>query len=425
MFNSSAYITVITLCGSVLGLFIQIQLAKQFGLGVEMDSYLYSISLPAFMAGLMSSMMTYKLIPIIVNLEKDQELQKNYIKNIINGISKISIMMGVVGTVVMLYKNMYFYNSEISYYKNTYLLIILGWILGVAQIILSCFCSILNAKKLYVNAALVNLLPYVSIIIFLWSFKTILGIVSIPIGAIVGTVTALSIVWFRLGIKIINIKINLGINLDLLHIIRSSPWIIMGTSCFSSFAIVDAYWAPSSGEGVLSILGYAQRLLISFGNLAVSGPFAVIAPHFAELVRDKDNIGYRLFFTRSILIVGGIASIVAVVMFQYAELIIEILLQRGAFGEQETILVAKTLRYMLPGMVAMLMSAIALKALFCFENTHKGIALLGVTWTLGYFLLSGELHHLGSTGFAISYSIIWIFFLIAILIFNFIKTIQR
>ena len=59
-------------------------------------------------------------------------------------------------------------------------------------------------------------------------------------------------------------------------------------------------------------------------------------------------------------------------------------------------------------------SVIALRALFCLGGAAKASATLGLLWTFVYFCASGLLHNQGAPGLALSYSMVWFFFLLAI-----------
>jgi putative peptidoglycan lipid II flippase len=401
-----------------MGLIIQLELANRYGVDVVVDAYLFAISLPTFIAGLISSIMTYKIIPGVIKLQLNEKLQKIFIINIINGTTKLSIILGVAALVLMFYY-IYHINTNIINYKNINLLIILGCILGVLQIIFSCLFSILNVRKKYEYAAVLNLIPYLIIIVFLFTFGKIIGVFSILLGAIIGTLISIIISCNKLEVKIS--KINLVFNKDYYKLIYNAPMTILAMSCFSSYVIIDAYWAPLSGEGILASLGYAQRIILACGNLAVVGPLAISTNHFSQLVMEEKYLEYRRFLIKTILTVGGISIFIALIIFLYSELIVEILFQRGEFGKQETLMVSQALRYLSPGMVAMLISNIALRAVYSFEGIDKLTAFLGAFWSIGYFILSGKLYYLGLTGFAISYSIMWSIFLVLILTLNYIK----
>ena len=80
---------------------------------------------------------------------------------------------------------------------------------------------------------------------------------------------------------------------------------------------------------------------------------------------------------------------------------------RGDFNINDVEKVALTLRYMLPGMIFMLISVIELRIILCFKNVEEMACLLGIFWILSYFILCAVLNGIGIKGIAMAYSITW------------------
>ena len=195
---------------------------------------------------------------------------------------------------------------------------------------------------------------------------------------------------------------------------HSSTATALAMTCFSGYSIVDAYWGPRAGDGTLATLGYAQRLVIAFGNLAVAGPSAVLVPLFAEYIRDKNYHGFMKLMYRAFLVVGAVAISVAFFIDIFAVDIVQLLFGYGAFGSDQVSNVASTVINMTPGMVAMLLSVIGMRVLFCFDSAHKIAAILGLSWTIGYFFASSLASRHGAPGIALAYTTVWVVFFFAI-----------
>jgi putative peptidoglycan lipid II flippase len=123
-----------------------------------------------------------------------------------------------------------------------------------------------------------------------------------------------------------------------------------------------------------------------------------------------------------LFVVGGIAAGVAIVISTFARDLVELMFARGSFGPEEVEGVAQAIRYMAPGMVAMLLSVITLRALFCLDGAARVAAALGLAWSVAYFCMAGLNYSRGAPGIAQAYSIAWIGYLCCVLVMAIKKT---
>ena len=73
MFRSSMYVTALAIFASILGLIVQVLVAQSFGIGSVVDSYFFSLSWPLLIAGVISSALSFTLIPKVAALLLGQE----------------------------------------------------------------------------------------------------------------------------------------------------------------------------------------------------------------------------------------------------------------------------------------------------------------------------------------------------------------
>jgi putative peptidoglycan lipid II flippase len=422
MLRSSLIVTFLTLCASLLGFVVQLLLAQRFGVGVEVDAYLFSLSLPMFLAGLISAILSFNLTPRLVSVKNDVHFHRNLISTLVIGVSIIALALMILMGAGMTLLSQYLLPTEspIRYYSELQKLIIISCAVGGSQIVQGCVSAILISERKYIHSALIALTPYVGMLALLLVMDPSAGIMSVVIGMLLGTLTGVII-----GVALLRALIfpllwkgaNWG---ELLKLVSSSFYTTLAMSCFSAYAAVDAFWGPWAGDGVLATLGYAQRLVIAVGNLAVAGPSAILVPHLVEYLRDGNYRGFMNLMRRTFLLVGAISLMVAVFIGLFAADIVSLLFGYGEFDQEHVIQVADTITNMAPGMVAMLLSVIGFRVLFCFESVHKQIALLGLGWTFGYFVASSLAHEKGAAGIALGYSAIWIlvFCMTAILIYK-------
>lgn len=417
MFTKSICITFLSLGSSLIGFFVQILLAQRFGLGIELDAYLFSLSAPVFIAGTVSAMMSYSLIPRIVEYDQDRNYQRKYIGSVLIGVTVIAfVLMGILSKAL---SNLQIsglpVNSNIRYYQGLDTLMFVSYLIGAFQIVQGCIIAIINSIKKNVLASILSLFPFLGMLLFIVILGNFIGIISVPLGMLFGIIVCNIYGIFILSSRLLPLPSwNSLLWYELGKLIHSAPFAAIAMSCFSSYVIVDAYWAPQVGVGTLATMGYAQRLIIGFGSLVVAGPSAVLVPRMADFVRDNNYDSFRQFLIRALVIIGSISTLVALLLSIFAEPLIQLLFARGEFGHDQVILLASTIKHMLPGMVAMLISIITLRALFCFHKMDRIAAILSVLWTIAYFSSSYFFYHKGAVGLATGYSLAWLAFSISI-----------
>ncbi len=66
-------ITILTAFGSLTGFIIQALLARQFGIGNDMDLYLLALSIPLFGAAVFATAYSFSIVPQLVGIEDEKE----------------------------------------------------------------------------------------------------------------------------------------------------------------------------------------------------------------------------------------------------------------------------------------------------------------------------------------------------------------
>lgn len=407
MLRSSLLVTALSLFGSFLGLLVQVLMANRYGSGVVVDAYLYAISAPTFIAGMIASMLSYTVVPRVARAQGQPE-----------GSGRLTVSLLAASfciAAVFILSNPLLQRVQIAALPPTSPLqellaqtdlLLLGWFIAGMQILNASLCAILTGLKRAFIATLLNLWPYVGMLVFmLATFGH--GIEQLAFGLLFGTSVSFAVAFYLLRDKILRQWRQVRWE-EVRTLVIRSPYTIIAMSCFSAYAVVDSYWGPRAGEGVLASLGYSQRIMIALGNLAVVGPSAILVPKFSELVVKGNREEFEQMLVQTLASTLGIGIVLAIVLYVGVEPLVKLLFMRGAFDQSDTLRVSNILRYCLPGMVFMLVSVIGLRILFCFTGVEKIAALLGLFWIVSYFLLSGLLVNLQGVGLAIAYSITWL-----------------
>ena len=414
MMRSSILVTGLTLIASLLGFLVQVLMAQRYGVGVEVDAYLYAISAPTFFAGMLALLCSYAIVP---RMAKSGECTENQGALIVSLLALSAVVAFLILLISPFFRaiqsNLLPANSRIGSLSIFGYLLALAWISAAVQVILAVVSSIFTGLKKAKTAAVLNLGPYLGMLglmLIIENGSVIVLIYGLMLGAFFSILVALTLLrnqisryWRKASWE------------DVRFLVLQSHYGIVAMTCFAAYTVVDGYWAPRAGEGVLASLGYSQRIMIALGNLAVAGPSAILVPKFSELVEAVDATGFLRVLKKILLITLTIGSVLAVSMYFGIAYLIEIANVRVSFDLQVLNNIYGVLRYCLPGMVCMLVSVVGLRVLFCFDDIDKYAAIIGALWGLIYFTICGALLEFGGEGLAMAFSLTWFFYLCAII----------
>ena len=409
MLKSSLVISGISLIGSGLGLMVQVLLAREFGAGVDVDAYLFATALPTFIAGSFAATFSYSLVPKIAGFNAGLDERRRFIGAMILatlGLALVSTVAGMmlIGAQLSLLPDV----SPVRSATDLKAMMFAGWMLCGIQIILGCMVAILNGTGRFLSAAFLSLAPYLGILAVL-SVSSKDSALALPVGMLLGSAAASLFAIVRIHGEMEFFRPASMPWRRVFEFISTAPYNILAISCFSAYVVIDSYWAPKAGTGVFSNLGYAQRLIIAIGNLAVIGPYTLIGPHLASILALKDMDAFRRVTLHSLVLVFTVGVFLAIAIGLAAEPAIRFLFSRGAFGDEEVKVLASTVRHMAPGMVGMVLTATLLKVLFVLPDSGPSAAAVGISWPVIYFALSGLWIETGSFGIAMAYSVSWCF----------------
>lgn len=395
----------LSVASSAVGFVLQVILAARFGAGLSIDSYLFAISAPLFFAALGAAALSYSVVPALVQAETDPGARAALLRRLRLRVTIVALCFALVGIPALWLQRLSLpTTSALRDLPGLSFLIGTGWVIGGVQLLAALFTIELNATRRPIMAACLALPPnLVAIVVVLLGPSKI---TTVPLGVLGGTVASLVVGAFLTRAAFVPVAGYVTPPRPASNLGRVG-WTLIAMSCFSAYAVSDAFWGPRAGVGTLASLGYAQRLIVGIGSLVVAGPSAVLTPRFATQLRDGGRTGFLGEVTRTMIVIGSITGCVAAVLMLIATPLIDLAFGRGAFVESDIVRVVQIFRAMLPGFCAMLVSVVLTRAIFCLKNVERMMAIASLAWTAIYFLCCGILLSLGGIGFGISYSLAW------------------
>jgi putative peptidoglycan lipid II flippase len=389
-------------------------MAKEYGASISVDAYFYSLSFPVFIAAIVASYYSYSLVPVLVSkLESKENLKKFYSSNLIF-LFILIILYVMAGKIFIQYGLVV--NNEMSQLKDLSTLLILGWLIGGAQIIIGYQTASLTAFDKPVYAVILSLFPYIGMLAGLFFLKNG-SIINISYGMLIGYFFAILLSFFNL-VSFFKPYFRFSYIKELY---RSSFYTVLAMTCFSAYSIIDAYWTSFMQSGSLSLISYAQRILIGFGSLVIVAPSMLLVPAFVKRINESINLS--LFVYKNILYISLLLLLIFIPLWFYSYQVVSLLFERGGFDASSVLAVSLLLKWMIPGTIFMLLSVILFRLMFALPSLVAPLTGIGILWSVLYFISIAVSYKSGITALAQSYSFSWliVFVLLLILLYRFLR----
>lgn len=404
LMRSSLVVSAITLGGSVVTFGNQLVLAHLFGAGLEMDVYLVSISLPAIVTSLLVGALGYQLVPDLQHARTVQGSEASLLRALEAGLGGGTAVIAVIcswraGPLVAALNP----SLSAAQHKLAAEIAAIAWGSLPFATLVTVYTATLHIRLRFYVAAILGPLPTLTTLVVCLLAHSRIGIAAVAWGQLAGYVLA-AIVCRIVLVSLDPCRANWE---SLRRLLVKLPLGVAGLLLFVIYPFSDAFWGVKIGPSAVSYLGYAQRILVGFSGLAVVGATTVIFPFLAKYAAEGDHLSLHRSLVSSIRTMFAIMGPAAAVFAVLSEPLIGLLFERGAFTGKDTEQLARLLKYMLVGMVAMSMMGLAFKALFALRRIRAAAAISMIGAAL-YFALSSAGAFAGRVeGIGVAYSITW------------------
>ena len=241
-----------------------------------------------------------------------------------------------------------------------------------------------------------------------------IGITSIAIGYLVGSVAQLIYLFYSSEIKNIIFSNNKKYNWRLTDIANSSLFMIIIIESIGQFySIADRFFFSSVREGGISAINYAQ-ILVSLPISIIAIPLSTaLFPKISNDLYGISSIGIELTLKDSIKVTLLIFIPVFYIFNFFGIDIISLLLQRGKFNAGDSYTTAEVLRYLNLGLLFYAIYAIFNKVLYSAKLIRQLLYITLIGMMIKIFLNFYLVKLMNFNGLALSTSISYIFFFIA------------
>ncbi len=417
--KAGAVIFIALFIDKILGIFKEILVAYKFGVSHTLDVFNVAMALPGLIIVFLTSSLISAFVPIYVGWISKHPVEKADEKS-------LSILYSNV-VILSLF-------SLAGYFLVPYLFPLLGYgfspeqaelgihiqrlliLLFVLEGVNITFLGILQARKKFFYYSTTPILLSVTLIAFLLAGDT-LGIYALVYGFLCGTFIKIVYIFVYLKKKkfrFITTKIDTSVIKS--YYLLALPMVGSDMIAMSNF-LVDQVMATNLVQGSVSSLNYAHRISSLPIYIVVVSISQSILPYLSQYATVRDFDSFRNVIKNSIVLAGFISFPPTVLFLWFSQDIVSLLLERGAFDAEATIMTAGNLFYYTLGIFFHSYVLIHGAFFVALKNTKSLAVLATISFILNIIFNYIFMKYMGVQGIALSTSVtLLIIFLVSFLL---------
>jgi putative peptidoglycan lipid II flippase len=408
-----ASLTILAMTVAVKGVtFVkEVMVAARFGTADELDAFLIAFLIPSFVINVLGMSLGAVFIPVYVEIREahgaahaDRLLAKT--------VGWMCVLLTAAMLVVTVIAPWYLpvVASGFTDDKRRLVQDLLWWLIPFVALsgVRALWGAALNADERFGLMSLVPVQTPLMLIALLALFPS-LGVYGLVVGFILGTLLetmTLGVALSRLGVRLRPDWSQYDDSLRQL----ARQWLPMtaGAVLMAAGAVVDQTMAAMLAPGSVAALEYGNRMVGAVMGLGTTTLGVAVVPYFSQLAARRDWSTLAHVVRRWLLLVVAITLPVVLLLVVFAEPIVRIGLERGAFSAADTQLVAR-IQVLLALQIPFYVAGIVLVRLVSALQAAPVLAWICLsTVTLKILLNIVLINELGLPGIALSTSLMYV-----------------
>ncbi len=389
-----------TIVGKLIGLLRDRILAGQFGASTELDVYYAAFRIPdlifnLFILGATSS----AIVPIFIEYYQKEKagawkVAQNFLNVMVAGVAVFSIVVLIFAQPIAHLIGPGFGPEEIQTLTNLMRIMLLSTLIFAVSTILGSILHALQKFFVYALAPIFYNLGIIGGAVFLvplferWGYHGIYGLgFGVVLGALLHLLVQLPVALregFRFG-KVFDLSDHAFRRMVTLMIPRT-----LSLGAYNVGITIVTSFASLLGTGSITILNLATNLqFVPVSVIGISLATAVF-PQLASDATTRDLSEFKRKLNHALGTTLLLTTILAVGIFIFRQLIVDIIFKVGSFDEADRIVTASVLGIFMFSVMAQSLMHVITRAYYAFQNTKTPfvVALLSIILnvTLSYIL---------------------------------------
>jgi len=354
----------------LLGFLRGMVIAGKFGTSPDYDLYLIAIILPALASGVLGYACYYQFVPFLTRQAEQAGSDRSAFWRPTWSAVNLTLLIGAGVTLAIVLAAPYVMRIwDTGYLPTEYDLIVFYCRVTAASVLLSVteafMRALLNVRKSYSYPALgmsiFNLVFIASVL--LWHGRLSVGALAL------GLVGGLLIQNLFLALKLL--RLHPFEHFSALVVDKGSPlFLSVATTLIlielinRSYFMIDRYFAPRFGKGVISALNYGQILVQLPESIVGFAIGAVLFPVFSENSTSVDTAAFTSAYRKGLTAALAFAVPLALFFYVGAPSLVYLIYHRGAFNDQSALMTTLILRTLAPSIIALFMVSISIRGCY-------------------------------------------------------------
>jgi len=337
VFQASTILIIAALVSRTLGFVREMVIAHFLGASLAYDVFLVSLTFPSMLASIFLYTLPSVFIPVYMKekISQGDDSAWSYFLNFLNIFASISLLVSMFlfffAPVIIRYYAPSF--NSIQFAQAIRLLRVLSAIVFFAGLY-TILKSVLNANKHFLLPAIAPLFLNVTTIISVIFLTSTMAALALALGWLIGYfLQLLTVSWIFAKSRSLY-KLSFDIHDRLLKSTFSALLLIAIVETIGQLnVVIDRSFIASLPKGGISALSFATTLNhLPIGVLGITMATSLF-PSLAEYSANKDNKKLIQLYSKGVRFVLAITIPIAVILFLFANGIIALLCQRGAFNQ--------------------------------------------------------------------------------------------
>lgn len=409
--RSAGTIGIITSLASLVGFGLQLLMAYYFGASSKTDAYFMAQSTSEMLSKLLlGGSITAVFIPLFIERITARKMNEAWdlALNLLH-ITGISMLVLIVALGVFAEPFIHFVAPGFDE-ATTLLTVHLLQIMLPSfffMFIVTIFTAMLNSLHQFtVPAVLRAVAPASSIIAILLSVRW-LGIYSLALGALVGSIIQVAIIVWALAREGFRYRWIFSLGDPAMKRLATlvSPF-IFSVLVTQAAGIVYRILVSGLPEGSLTALKYGEKITTLLSTIFLQSVIMVIYPLLAAKASRKDFSGMQETLGTAIRLVTFISVPLMVLVIFLREPLVALLYQRGSFTFEDTTQTSIALLYLIIGLTTNAVSALLGYTVLALQETKMAVAVTVVSQVVAIVLFALLTPQIGLAGLALASSLV-------------------
>ena len=350
-----------------LGFLREIVIARQFGTSPEYDLYLVAVMVPALVYGMISYACFYLFVPHLTHRMTPDGSGEIDLKRVWPTVNLTLAAALVVAALIWLLAPLYMqlwsrdfpaesFATIVFYCRLTAIMVVLG----TSEAFMRAF---LNVKRVYAypaaSFAVFNLVLILAVVLFSKS----LSIGALALGLLGGLFLQNVYLFLRvLGFHPLAwFTLRLG-GPEARAFLATAGLLVLVDLLNRSYVMIDRYFAPGFGDGVVSALYYAY-VIVQMPDAVIGLAVGTVAfPLLSAAFDTEQHRSFAAVYRKTVEYCLLISAPLAVFLFANAETVVRLVFERGVFDASSTEMTAALLKAYIPSIVALFLISTSIRA---------------------------------------------------------------